>query len=102
MSGARLIHTFAMNLYPVIGGKDYHVAILIGHFDGAGTITLPSSDTNAYIADASNNGDIWESGQDSSGTITINASGGGSLDLKDLKAMLSGSTVDELKVSWTC
>ena len=103
-TASKLLKTYVMNMYPVINGKTYHVALLFGKFSGATTFTLPAdagAGITGYIADAKT-GDLWNIGTSTSGTIKVEDSGSGSMDLKNLQAMVSGTTVDTLKVTWTC
>ena len=102
-TASKLLKPYVMNMFPVINGRTYHVALLFGKFNGATNFTLPAdaSGIQGYLADAKN-GDLWNIGASTSGTIKVEDNGNGSMDLKNLQALVSGTTIDTLKVSWTC
>lgn len=106
LQSAETISIYSMNLYPVINGTDYHLSVIVGKFHGPITLNVATDNTDGdritvLFSDASNNGSVWGMTTRTSGTVTIDGSGGGQVDLHDLPAVFGPSTID-LSGRWTC
>lgn len=106
LQSAETISIYSMNLYPVVNGTDYHLSVIVAKFHGPVTLNVPADNADGgritvLFSDAANNGTVWGITSDSSGTLGIDADGGGHLDLKHLPALLGASTLD-ITGTWTC
>jgi len=106
LQSAEMISIYTMNLYPVINGTDYHLSVIVAKFHGPITLNVATDNTGGdritvLFSDAANNGSVWGVTASTTGTLSIDAKGGGHVDLKDLPALYGTSTVD-ITGSWTC
>jgi hypothetical protein len=104
MAAAKMISTYAMNLYPIVDGKTTHVAVMVGKFTGPAELSIPADVgrlTLYYsVGEDEGNGTMYMSGKSSTGTVSLTESGG-AIDVKGLKAMLGAGAVD-MKATWRC
>lgn len=106
LQSAETISIYSMNLYPVINGIDYHLSVILGKFHGPVTLNVATDNTDGdritvLFSDAANNGSVWGVTHSTSGTVGIDANGGGHVDVHDLPPLFGASSVD-LSGSWTC
>ncbi len=104
LQSAETIAIYSMNLYPVVNGHDYQLSVIVAKFHGPVTLNVPADNADGRITvlfDDLANVMSWGVNASSTGTIGIDANGGGHLDLKHLPVLFGTSTLD-ISGSWTC